>query len=493
MGLSNIFAMKKTLALVFSVALFTSLINTSAIGAVKAGATCQKAGSTVTQAGKKFTCIKSGKKFVWNKGVKVVSPVPSASPTAAPAPAVTTPAVATPTPTESKPATAQAGYPAPSVPSSTVELCKVKENNSNRNNSAFVLSAGFPGNSSLATKTGTVKWALIPIDFPDMKGESNFKARVDSQMKQLSDWFNVVSEGKFKVEWVVADNWVTLPGSTSQYAIPQSVNLDKAANGPKLFKDAMAAADPVFNFSNIQTVNFILPAGQKFIGESSQGFPWDAAVKDLTTNEGKISSFSIPGDFFDQLNRQYWSYWAHEFGHAMGVAHIGSSREPNPYMNLDIMGNQDGFAKELSGWTRFVNGWLDDQKVYCQEISKLTSTELALIPLSDSTAGIKMAVVPVSATKAVVIESRRETQFACTMPSKKNGVLVYLYDATKSHGENFFSPVTPEGRSNESSSNCPVVPYPDSLLYKDQKITVEGVTIEVLESKDFDKIRLTRG
>ena len=97
--------MKKTLALVFSVALLTSLISTSAVGAVKAGATCQKAGSTVTQAGKKFTCIKSGKKFVWNKGVKVVIPVPSASPTATPEPAATTPAVASPTPTESKPAT----------------------------------------------------------------------------------------------------------------------------------------------------------------------------------------------------------------------------------------------------------------------------------------------------------------------------------------------------------------------------------------------------
>jgi len=485
--------MKKILALVVSIAFLSSLLTSPAVGAVKAGATCTKAGSTATYAGKKFTCIRSGKSLLWNKGVQIAIPTPKATPEVVPTPAATTPAAAATTPTESKPATTSASYPTPSVPSSNVELCKIKENNSNRNNSAFVLATGFPGNTSLATKSGTVKWALIPIDFPDMKGESNFKARVSSQMKQLSDWFNIVSGGKFKVEWVVADNWVTLPGNTSQYAIPQSVNLDKAANGPKLFKDAMTAADPVFNFSNIQTVNFILPAGQKFIGESSQGFPWDAAVKEMTTNEGKISSFSIPGDFFDQLNRQYWSYWAHEFGHAMGVAHIGSSRDPNPYMNLDIMGNQDGYAKELSGWIRFVNGWLDDQKVYCQEISKLNSTELALIPLSDSNDGIKMAVVPISDSKAIVIESRRETQFACTMPSKKNGVLVYLYDATKSHGENFLSPVTPTGRSNESSSNCPVVPYPDPLLYQDQKITIEGVTIEVVESKEFDRIRLTRG
>lgn len=37
--------------------------------APKAGAKCTKAGSTATASGKKFTCVKSGKKLVWNKGV----------------------------------------------------------------------------------------------------------------------------------------------------------------------------------------------------------------------------------------------------------------------------------------------------------------------------------------------------------------------------------------------------------------------------------------
>ena len=44
--------------------------------AVKAGSQCSKAGATATVLGKKFTCIKSSGKLVWNKGVtikKVVS------------------------------------------------------------------------------------------------------------------------------------------------------------------------------------------------------------------------------------------------------------------------------------------------------------------------------------------------------------------------------------------------------------------------------------
>ena len=48
----------------------------------KAGATCSKAGLTQTYAGKKFTCIKSGKKLVWDKGALTnTSPIPKSSPT----------------------------------------------------------------------------------------------------------------------------------------------------------------------------------------------------------------------------------------------------------------------------------------------------------------------------------------------------------------------------------------------------------------------------
>ena len=39
----------------------------------KAGSLCSKQGITKTHQGKKFTCIKSGKKLVWNKGVKISS------------------------------------------------------------------------------------------------------------------------------------------------------------------------------------------------------------------------------------------------------------------------------------------------------------------------------------------------------------------------------------------------------------------------------------
>jgi hypothetical protein len=62
-------------------------------------------GASATASGKKFTCIKSGKKLVWNKGVAIKKPLPVATPTPAPSSSPTpepTPApTTTPTPTPS--------------------------------------------------------------------------------------------------------------------------------------------------------------------------------------------------------------------------------------------------------------------------------------------------------------------------------------------------------------------------------------------------------
>ncbi|MEN9304977.1 MAG: hypothetical protein RLY76_245 [Actinomycetota bacterium] len=67
----------------------------------KAGAKCTKVGATTTAAGKKFTCVKSGSKLVWNKGVAIKKPTPVATATPTPSPTPTTEPTPTPTPTVS--------------------------------------------------------------------------------------------------------------------------------------------------------------------------------------------------------------------------------------------------------------------------------------------------------------------------------------------------------------------------------------------------------
>ena len=186
----------------------------------KAGAICAKQGITQTYSGKKYTCVKSGKKLVWYKGVVIKkaapTPTPSSSiPTPTPTPQVTptpefsptvsasqTPTTissptpsnsfsAMPTPTSvqtperSKQKTSLVTYLPPTKPSANIEICKIREVSSQRGGTI----TGFPRiDPPLYAKSGTIKWAIVPIDFSDLPGEKTFLNRIADQMELSSEW-----------------------------------------------------------------------------------------------------------------------------------------------------------------------------------------------------------------------------------------------------------------------------------------------------------------
>ena len=67
----------------FATALFLALVlpiiilEQDALGAVKSGATCSRQGVTQFVGTLKFTCIKSGKKLIWDKGTLVKKAIPT--------------------------------------------------------------------------------------------------------------------------------------------------------------------------------------------------------------------------------------------------------------------------------------------------------------------------------------------------------------------------------------------------------------------------------
>ena len=90
MRLKPIAAVAIVLSLIFPATLFAAN--------PKSGAKCSKAGITQVYSGKIFTCVKSGKNLVWNKGI-LIKPTTSPSQTIQPTPAPTQTATSTPTPT----------------------------------------------------------------------------------------------------------------------------------------------------------------------------------------------------------------------------------------------------------------------------------------------------------------------------------------------------------------------------------------------------------
>lgn len=106
-------------------ALGTTLLSLQALAVTppKSGSVCPKSGITQNFQGKKFTCIKSGKKLVWDKGVviKVAAPSLSPSPATSTVPSPSSAPSLNPSPTPlptSAPSPSNATNPTPS-PSAT--------------------------------------------------------------------------------------------------------------------------------------------------------------------------------------------------------------------------------------------------------------------------------------------------------------------------------------------------------------------------------------
>lgn len=78
--------MKKRFLFSFSLLVFITTLPSPSLAAIKPGATCPSAGATKTAAGKKYTCIKSGKKLIWNKGLSLKKPFPTPVTSTAPMP-----------------------------------------------------------------------------------------------------------------------------------------------------------------------------------------------------------------------------------------------------------------------------------------------------------------------------------------------------------------------------------------------------------------------
>ena len=109
--------MKKTFT-AFALALVLSIVVApESSAAVKAGASCKKAGLTSITGGLKYTCVKKSGKLVWGKGVAVKpSAKPTVTPTAKPtvsasaAPSASASAAAKPSVTPTAAATVAASY-----------------------------------------------------------------------------------------------------------------------------------------------------------------------------------------------------------------------------------------------------------------------------------------------------------------------------------------------------------------------------------------------
>ena len=516
--------------------------------AVTPGTKCSKVGTTSTYNGKKYTCVKSGTKLVWNKGVAVTKPAPVATPTPSPTATPTSTATATPiptptatpTPTPTEAVTAEnfrfdslcqkdpfvptewAEYqefvfspgiwncarpsrfkmvyqpietPAqnltPKNELNNVEMCKLTHGQRNGGQIAF---SNWINPKIILNQRFNIQ--VVPIEFSDFPATKSVMADHEKYFNFIKDGFYNLSDGQVKVNLKIPSNYFKINKKISSYDTGARYDHGggiwnwAAMDMNSMFQDIVAATDSSIDFSNLDLVFFVVPptTNNDYI---SHGFP--APYPQLRTAEGFIPYwyFSPP---MSQVNHKSWYgvepyLHIHELMHAMNKLddHYGDGEfgRIDGDAGTGNWSNMSGMSTDFLFWDKWITYMVSDDQVMCAR-PNVTST-IWLKPSNYFGKNEKMLVVPVDSTKVLVIESMRAAGFNYKLPRISEGALVYLVDITKTNHGRGINVLRPTNRSG-SIYQVNGFALSDAPLKLGESIISNGYKISVVESGAYGDV-----
>lgn len=496
-----------------------TLFSTTSIGAsnaaIKSGGSCKTAGLTSTSGSKTFTCIKSGKKLIWNNGVttqaKVVRDIYATYSTdggyldnisggpCAPDPLVPKEweemhaFMAMRCTGQMRIAKYNLGELQPkesfqlAKTFSDVSPCKISFPNARSglsHSDQWRSTRKHPGPNTIIQ--------LIPIYADDTAKPKNSPAQDYGKfLRFMKDWIDYSSDFGSDVQIRIPNEYIKFPNKVEPYKLFHPVNWDTPGH-VKFNKDVIATVDPVIDFRGADIGIVVAPAG------TDAAIMQQAALGMFQTNEGQVpvafSQFGeVPsnpnGSNYAGLTSPFW--WIHEAYHVgYGLDdHYGDTKwDINSEYGMGWWTMMTPSGGDLSIWEKWLLGFVQDSQIQC--VSNIKSSINWIAPSSVKTQQSKAVVIPISSTKAVVAESIRPAGLHYKVPQSFQGVLVYEIDLTNSeHGQGMKISL-PTNRKVETSGNYFLSGAP---LRLGDSTTSNGYTISVVESGTFgDVIKITK-
>ena len=413
-------AVKKRTTLTLSAFLLLSLVAPVQAATPKAGAKCTKAGSTATASGKNFTCIKSGKNLVWNKGVaiKAAAPKPSSTPE---------------TKTEVKNLLASDSRIAPTSVLTSIATCKTVDITPDYRESGLRHRNGFPRPPEAITGKKTGKILVIPMSFVDIPfyAEKVLRGQVMSSdvellnevIPRVKEGFKTASSGRFEliIDVLPKSEWWTFDIENPLSGVWGTDNISRILELIRKYKSD-------FVFDGYDSYVFLTGNGTM----TSQGLgtaQGDLAIKVENSKTGTFNAMYIAGGL------QQATLWVHELGHSFfGLEDLylfsevfsGSSSNRSELgvpMGWDLMASSNRGG--LLEWNKFLMGWIEDSEVRC-----LTDQKSSVHYLSDAdnTRDPKLLTINLSPGVTLAAEVRIGS-------GVEKGLLLYIINTYQNAGE----------------------------------------------------------
>ncbi|MXZ51715.1 MAG: hypothetical protein F4Z34_00815 [Acidimicrobiaceae bacterium] len=376
--------------------------------------------------------------------------------------------------------------------------------------------AGFPLPPEAAPSIGTMRVAVLFIDFPDAVATYRTQDEATLGLPYAEAYLEAVSYGRLDVEFVPLHGWLRAEHSFTEYL----GEVDLGDMRVFASAEAIRLADPSFDFTGIHAVMTVLPSSRFQAGDHTFG--------SAHTDEGEMTLLAgintVPLD--EPRDPEPWGYVAaHELAHSLGLtdlypydaARFERPEPPAPRIwvrsefglmglhtafvahpddrRIEITGRGD-FGRRLTGhtfqleaiemlaWSRWQLGWLDESQVLCLTADR---SRVVLSPVADPGDAAVMAAVPLSDTEVLVAEVRVKVGYDAeqeephtdgallTVPAlATEGVLVYVVDASLASGQ---LPVVIAG----DSGNGQVDDYP--ILTRGEQVVVRGYTVTLVSDR----------
>jgi hypothetical protein len=230
------------------------------------------------------------------------------------------------------------------------------------------------------------------------------------------------------------------------------------------------------------------PGKNPFDGVLSQ-----IGVVNFPTSEGTIPHIKGSGTVSKQeqygLKPTLWALWAHDLLHTIGV------EGHNPVESFTLE-SEDYINHVVSGWNQWLLGWMTSEQIACIEKSASNNMEVDLVPLQLSLSGHRVAIIPITETRAIVVESHRNVGYAKDLGA--SGILAYLMDTknvppyaerenTALIGSKFLQPnkILSGARSSVGKGRK------SALMLEGEFAEFENIRIEYVRTGSLDKIKFS--
>ncbi len=487
----------------------------TATAATKPGLKCSKLGSEVVESGKKFTCIKSGSKLVWDKGAKLSNSSKKSTTSTFNAEnyrfsslcekdpfipeewkAYETFAlrrdVSHCTPIRYKMVTQPSATPktaqSPTTELNSIQTCKISHG---RRNGQIAFSTV---HSPAVVMNKRFNIQVIPIEFTDFPSTKSVDEDHEKYFRFIKEGYSNLSDGQVKINFRVPSSYYKVNKRIDSYVLPGRYSHGgEPWNWPNMdmnlmMKDIASTIGSTLDLSDVDLTFLVVPptTNNEYIGHG-----WGHV--DFFTNQGRVYYwyFSPP---MSMVNRKSWYgvnpyLHLHEFQHALNLLddHYGDGDfgRKDGDAGTGNWGHMSGMMTDFLFWDKWIAFMVGDDQVRCANPNKASIHWLK--PSSYYGKNEKMLVIPISSTKVLVVESMRAAGFNLKIPEVAEGALVYLVDTSiTAHGRGV-NVLRPANRST-SPYVRPDFVLADAPLKMGESLTNNGFKISVVEAGQFGDV-----